>query len=178
MAAPIVFLEEETEFACSEEEVLAYAKWIGIDEEHERDLLHIAEEGLTAALPVPWRVCQIEGTEDIFYLNTDLHESVWEHPNDEIYRNKVAAARLERSFVMVTLTVSQDQNKVTVAGTSISGELLVWLTCEASESYGDVEDQLRTQIRVSKGAVLRFALPNAVLLGFSWRSKCMSDLLC
>lgn len=36
-------------------EIHEYAKVIGIDPEHEKELLHIAREGIVAPLPDHWR---------------------------------------------------------------------------------------------------------------------------
>jgi hypothetical protein len=58
-----VVLEEELpeDYEPTEEEVLEYAKWLGMDIESERDLFWIAREGLKAPLPENWKPCKTGG---------------------------------------------------------------------------------------------------------------------
>ena len=63
-------LEEQIdlEYEPSEDEVIEYAKHLGIDLENERDLFPLAIEGLKAPLKSPWlAVRSEEGT--IYYFN-------------------------------------------------------------------------------------------------------------
>jgi len=81
---PSVILEEEIdpEYEPTEEELLEFAIWIGMDPEADREFFYIAREGLTVPLPEPWKPCKsAEG--EIFYFNFDTGESVWEHPCDK-----------------------------------------------------------------------------------------------
>ena len=82
-----VILEEEIDenYEPTEEEILEYAGWLGMNLEKEKDLLWIASEGLKAPLPEDWKPCRSpEG--DIYYFNFSTGESVWDHPCDEYYR--------------------------------------------------------------------------------------------
>ena len=85
-----VVLEEELpeDYEPTEEEILEYAKWLGMDIELERDLFWIAREGLKAPLPENWKPCKT-GEEEIYYFNFATGESVWDHPCDEYYRKVV-----------------------------------------------------------------------------------------
>jgi hypothetical protein len=82
-----IVLEEELpeDYEPTEEEILEYAKWLGMDIESERDLFFIAREGLKAPLPENWKPCKT-GDEEIYYFNFATGESVWDHPCDEYYR--------------------------------------------------------------------------------------------
>ena len=82
-----VVLEEELpeDYEPTEEEILEYAKWLGMDIEQEKDLFWIAREGLKAPLPENWKPCKT-GDEEIYYFNFSTGESVWDHPCDEYYR--------------------------------------------------------------------------------------------
>ena len=82
-----VVLEEELpeDYEPTEEEILEYAKWLGMDIEKEKDLFWIAREGLKAPLPENWKPCKT-GDEEIYYFNFASGESVWDHPCDEYYR--------------------------------------------------------------------------------------------
>ena len=57
--APIV-LEEEVDpnYVPTEDEILEYAKWLGMDPEEDKDLFYIAKEGLKAPLPKDWKPCK------------------------------------------------------------------------------------------------------------------------
>jgi hypothetical protein len=90
-----VVLEEELpeDYEPTEEEVLEYAKWLGMDIQSERDLFWLAREGLKAPLPENWKPCKTGGGE-IYYFNFATGESVWDHPCDEFYRKVRATHRI------------------------------------------------------------------------------------
>jgi len=71
----------------SEDEVLKYAIYLGIDPEEDRDFLYIAREGLKAPVAKPWRACQTRSGE-IYYFNFETGDSQWDHPSDDIFRKK------------------------------------------------------------------------------------------
>ncbi|EER08379.1 glutamic acid-rich protein precursor, putative [Perkinsus marinus ATCC 50983] len=85
---PPIVLEEEVDenYEPTQEEILEYAEWIGMDVAVDKDLFWIAKEGLKAPLPAPWKPCQT-GEGDIFYFNFETGQSVWDHPCDEYYKN-------------------------------------------------------------------------------------------
>ncbi|KAF4654364.1 hypothetical protein FOL47_010023 [Perkinsus chesapeaki] len=95
---PPIVLEEEVDdnYEPTEQEIIEYAEWIGMNVEEDRDLFWIAKEGLKAPLPAPWKPCQTE-EEDIFYFNFDTGESVWDHPCDEYYK-KLYSEHKQREF--------------------------------------------------------------------------------
>lgn len=55
-----VVLEEELpdNYEPTQEEILEYAKWLGMDLEDDKDLFWIAREGLKAPLPENWKPCK------------------------------------------------------------------------------------------------------------------------
>jgi centrosomal protein CEP164 len=83
-----IILEEEIDpnYAPTEEEVIEYAEWLGMDVAKETDLMWIAREGLIAPLPPDWKPCKTVDTEEIYYFNFTSGESIWDHPCDEHYR--------------------------------------------------------------------------------------------
>ena len=87
--APSIVLEEEIDpdYVPSEEEVIEYANWLGIDVENDHDLIWIAREGLMAPLPTDWKPCKQENSEEIYYFNFDTGDSTWEHPCDGFYKS-------------------------------------------------------------------------------------------
>ena len=57
--APIVLEEEiDPNYVPTEDEILEYAKWLGMDPEQDKDLFYIAKEGLKAPLPKDWKPCK------------------------------------------------------------------------------------------------------------------------
>lgn len=89
----VVVLEpEDEERVPTEDEVLEYAEYLGIDPKEEPHLMWIAKEGVTAPVPQPWKACTENG-DDVFYFNFESGESLWDHPSDEIYRNMVEEER-------------------------------------------------------------------------------------
>ena len=81
-------------------ETLEYAAFIGFDvSEGSADLalLHVARAGLKAPVPKEWSPCRDPDSGDVYYFNFATGESIWEHPNDAIFREKfLHAARALR----------------------------------------------------------------------------------
>ena len=90
-AAESLILEEEIDenYEPTRDEIVEYAKWMGMDPERESELLWIAREGLKAPLPENWKPCRSPDGE-IYYFNFSNGESVWDHPCDEYHRNMYA----------------------------------------------------------------------------------------
>lgn len=74
------------------DELEEYATFIGIDVKKEKHLMWIALEGLRAPLPAEWRACQT-GEEEVYYFNFRTGESLWDHPMDNVFKQKVAVER-------------------------------------------------------------------------------------
>ncbi|XP_047547673.1 centrosomal protein of 164 kDa isoform X6 [Lutra lutra] len=87
-------LEEDYDetYIPSEQEILEFAREIGIDPVKEPELMWLAREGIVAPLPVEWKPCQ-DITGDIYYFNFANGQSTWDHPCDEHYRNLVIQER-------------------------------------------------------------------------------------
>ncbi|KAG2432380.1 hypothetical protein HYH02_012952 [Chlamydomonas schloesseri] len=69
----------------TQEEIVAYGKYLGMDVVEDADLLHIAEWALTAPLPEGWTV-HLDGEGNEFFYNAATNASTYEHPMDEHYR--------------------------------------------------------------------------------------------
>jgi len=80
-----------SEIDVTEEEVVEYARYIGIDVQAEPHLRWIAEHGVCAPVPAPWKAC--EDGDEVFYHNAQTNESIWEHPCDEKYKRLVEKYR-------------------------------------------------------------------------------------
>nr|XP_054097609.1 centrosomal protein of 164 kDa isoform X18 [Callithrix jacchus] len=91
-------LEEDYDetYIPSEQEILEFAREIGIDPIKEPELMWLAREGIVAPLPVEWKPCQ-HVTGDIYYFNFANGQSMWDHPCDEHYRNLVIQERAKLS---------------------------------------------------------------------------------
>ena len=83
-----IVLEEEIDpnYVPTEDEVVEYAKWLGMDLDKDGDLFWVAKEGLMAPLPKNWKPCKTKETEDIYYFNFATGESTWDHPCDGYYK--------------------------------------------------------------------------------------------
>uniref|UniRef100_A0A8C6R157 Centrosomal protein of 164 kDa n=1 Tax=Nannospalax galili TaxID=1026970 RepID=A0A8C6R157_NANGA len=87
-------LEEDSDetYVPSEQEILDFARVIGIDPIKEPELMWLAREGIEAPLPKGWKPCQ-NITGDLYYFNFDTGQSIWDHPCDEHYRKLVIQER-------------------------------------------------------------------------------------
>lgn len=159
-AQPQFIVLEEHDVVSTEDEVEAYAEWVGIDMEFERDLFDLAGEGLLAKLPAGWQACRASDSdqaEDVFYWYGASQTSVWEHPMDEVYRQKVMEAREQRCVRVITLSLVASEEGLTMLSTNLAGEEVASLSCSDADSYGTLEDEMRKVIGDRAGAVLREA---------------------
>mmetsp|Transcript_10075 Transcript_10075/g.22647 ORF Transcript_10075/g.22647 Transcript_10075/m.22647 type:complete len:514 (+) Transcript_10075:153-1694(+) len=66
-------------------ELIAYARYLGIDPVADHDLLWIAVEALEAPLPSDWTE-HFDSNDRVFYYNAQMRVSSWTHPLEHIYR--------------------------------------------------------------------------------------------
>jgi len=67
-------------------ELIAYARYLGIDPVADHDLLWIAVEALEAPLPSEWTE-HFDSSDRVFYYNATSRISSWTHPLEHIYRD-------------------------------------------------------------------------------------------
>lgn len=67
-------------------ELIAYARYLGIDPINDGDLMWIADEALNAPLPSEWTEHH-DSADRIFYYNVTSHTSSWTHPLEQIHRD-------------------------------------------------------------------------------------------
>lgn len=79
-----------------DEDVLQFAKYLGMDVDVDRDLLWIAEQAINSPLPAEWQEHE-DGDGNQFFYNTVTQESSWEHPSDQRYREIYAKHKSQRS---------------------------------------------------------------------------------
>merc|ERR1712187_702132 len=66
-------------------ELIAYARYLGIDPVADHDLLWIAVEALEAPLPSDWTE-HFDSNDRVFYYNATMRVSSWTHPLEHIHR--------------------------------------------------------------------------------------------
>jgi trimeric autotransporter adhesin len=74
-----------------------HARYLGLDPEADSDLLYLAEESLRAPVPAGWAETLDEASGSVFYYNEETGASIWEHPLDEAYRQRIQTALKEGS---------------------------------------------------------------------------------
>lgn len=67
-------------------ELVAYARYLGIDSITDGDLMWIAEESLNAPLPAEWTEHH-DNHNRVFYYNVQTHASSWTHPLEQLHRD-------------------------------------------------------------------------------------------
>jgi len=65
-----------------------------MDLEADKEFLYIAEQGLKAAVPEPWRTYFKD--DEIFYVNSVTGEKIYDHPLDEKYRQEYLRLKAEK----------------------------------------------------------------------------------
>lgn len=85
----MIILEENLDenYEPAEDEIIEYAKYLGMNIAEDAEFLGLAREGLKAALPHNWKACKTTNGE-IYYFNFETGESIWDHPLDSHYREQ------------------------------------------------------------------------------------------
>jgi hypothetical protein len=162
-----VLLQEnmDADYEPSDQEICEYGEWLGMDLETDQDLLWIAREGLKAPLPGAWKPCQ-SSDGDIFYFNFETHDSVWDHPSDELYRSMYRRMQAKRDAPVRAVTISgsceEGSLRVVVCG-SLTGEQLLLLHLHLKCKVRTLRATLALNLQVSRRR-LRILLADATLL--------------
>ena len=90
-----VLEEAGSDYEPAYEEIVEYARWLGVKPHETREFLWIAKEGLGASLPENWKPCRT-GDGQVYYFNFATGESDWDHPCDAVFRAKVIEEREKR----------------------------------------------------------------------------------
>ncbi|CAF0774233.1 unnamed protein product [Brachionus calyciflorus] len=88
-----IIIEYDDNIQPTEEDIIEYAKYIGIDPDQEPELMWIARQGANAPLPKGWKAVHDPQQEELYYFNFETGESIWEHPCDNDYRALVIEER-------------------------------------------------------------------------------------
>ena len=78
--------------AVSAEEALEYALQLGMGMPEDHDLLWLAEECLRDPLPLAWKAC-VSPEGDMYYFNFENGASLWDRPDLDKHRNRLAQER-------------------------------------------------------------------------------------
>jgi len=163
-----VVLEEvlSGDYEPSQEDIVEYADWLGMDLKEDTDLLWIAREGLKAPLPSEWKACQSDG--DIFFFNFHTGESEWDHPSDVYCRKMYHSAKAERDRPVRVVTVhgSLDEGLGVLAvrcSSSFTGEQLAMLELKPTIKLALFWSELAKQLDVPKSK-LKIMIPDDRLL--------------
>ena len=116
----VTVLDQDDDRVPTEDEVLEFAEYLGIDLEKEQDLLWIAREDVVAPVPAPWKACTENG-DDVFYFNFETGESIWDHPADERYRQLLEEKRKENVAASIVRT-SKSASSASGAETKASAD--------------------------------------------------------
>eukprot|EP00755_Sulcionema_specki_P034647 Sspe_Gene.21211::Locus_7913_Transcript_1_1_Confidence_1.000_Length_1252::g.21211::m.21211 len=145
------------------QQILEYAKWIGLDPQR-RDLMWIAEYGLSAPLPVQWKACLAPKRgasespsargEEIYYFNFETGESTWDHPLDTQFKE---LARVYMTTEGEVMRASSPRRAATSTGTQASP------TFGSSSVQANVAvESAMVQVELSTASVATHAMPPSV----------------
>jgi hypothetical protein len=169
----------------SEEEVLRYATFLGIDAEKDEDLLWIAHAGLRQPAPEPWLTCKRPGDSIVFFHNPDTGTSTWSHPQDRVFKEFVRECLASRVAVPVTLTVraavSDSSSSVEVVAHKLSGhETVTMVSSPWRVSFACVRCDLEKKLCqfLPANAVVRFFLADGTQLGRSYSARTVAEVFC
>lgn len=131
-------------------ELIAYARYLGIDPVADHDLLWIAVEALEAPLPSEWTE-HFDHNDRVFYYNATVRVSSWTHPLEHMYRETYKSIVNYRNTNMVSLERVNKLNllkqEVKQMEMDINKEISQW-TEHADEQgnrfYFNREDRLST----------------------------------
>merc|ERR1719197_80274 len=112
-------------------ELIAYARYLGIDPIVDGDLMWIADEALNAPLPSEWTEHH-DSADRVFYYYVQTHASSWTHPLEQLHRDTYKQIISFRSGDMPS-----DEQKAKLS--KLQAE------CDAAEKKAHVELQAWTE---------------------------------
>ncbi|GLI61527.1 hypothetical protein VaNZ11_003909 [Volvox africanus] len=98
---PVAALPGDVDDPPTQDEIIAYGKYLGMDVVDDADLLYIAEWALTAPLPEGWTV-HLDGEGNEFFYNAATNASTYEHPMDEHYRAYYRKMKEQKQLAKMT----------------------------------------------------------------------------
>ncbi|EAR96957.3 NADH:ubiquinone oxidoreductase 17.2 kDa subunit family protein (macronuclear) [Tetrahymena thermophila SB210] len=89
----IHLVEQGPDYEPTEEEIHAYAEFLGMNLEEDQEFFDIAREGLIAPLPEGWCFAQVDGEDATYFYCRQTEELFEENPNDELFKQKFQDAK-------------------------------------------------------------------------------------
>jgi centrosomal protein CEP164 len=80
-------LDDADDYEPTQQDVVDYAQWLGMQLPEDEGLLWIAREALRAPLPLYWKACRTDEAE-VYYFNFKTGEAIWDHPRDDHFKEK------------------------------------------------------------------------------------------
>lgn len=102
----VLHTDHNVNYVPTEEEVLAYAEWLGMKLPEDNSLLWIAREGLMAPLPENWKACRSDKG-DLYYFNYKTGQSIWDHPLDDEYKERFKTEKKKLNSVTIGTTANK-----------------------------------------------------------------------
>mmetsp|Transcript_25703 Transcript_25703/g.64699 ORF Transcript_25703/g.64699 Transcript_25703/m.64699 type:complete len:276 (+) Transcript_25703:121-948(+) len=94
-------------------EVVEMADLMGVDISTEYDLIDVLIDATKEGIPDGWEVGQ-DSEGFVYYFNAESGESSWDHPNDDVYAEKLAKVRENRDRVKNTKKESSLPYKISM----------------------------------------------------------------
>jgi len=104
----IILEELEDNYEPTEEEILEYAQYLGMNLTTDQEFFWIAKEGLKAPVPKPWKPCRTPKG-NIYYFNFESGQSSWEHPMDAEFKKKYKQEKEKKNSMIRNLDRKLEQ---------------------------------------------------------------------
>ena len=92
-----------------------------MDLEKDKEFLFIAQEGLKAPVPEPWETYQ-DDNDEIFYVNSQTNQKMYDHPLDEQYRQKFLRLKAEKEGKSYVAPTASPPNVKAFTGNGMSSK--------------------------------------------------------
>eukprot|EP00397_Hematodinium_sp_SG-2012_P028316 GEMP01029803.1.p1 GENE.GEMP01029803.1~~GEMP01029803.1.p1 ORF type:complete len:437 (+),score=90.00 GEMP01029803.1:139-1449(+) len=116
-------------------ELVAFARYLGMDPVGQNDLMWIAEEALLAPLPRDWTE-HFDSIDRVFYYNNSTKTSSWTHPMEATYRDTYETIVNFRSSTILPQNIKEHleqwQKEVEESDRKAEEEIASWTECQDS----------------------------------------------
>ncbi len=99
-----LFEEFDPFLIASEDKILDFANWLGMDLEEDKDLFWIPRAALIAPLPPNWKPRESTKDQKVFYFNFETGESTWDHPCDTLFKQLYEVEKRRKMLTRQVMT--------------------------------------------------------------------------